>query len=79
MATLGGRVFRCGVESVREFFTGGQAMVILALIAAYKLSDMTMEDGEPLYLDLVSADRNRRCQQNFRLFMTIIGAAIGGL
>lgn len=66
-----------------EFFrrNGRQALVILALIAVYKLSDMTMGVmANPFYLDLgFSKTEIADVSKIFGFFMTIIGAALGGV
>ncbi|MGR8933237.1 MAG: AmpG family muropeptide MFS transporter [Gammaproteobacteria bacterium] len=66
-----------------EFFrrNGTQALLILALIAVYKLSDMTMGVmANPFYLDLgFSKTEIADVSKIFGFFMTIIGAAVGGV
>lgn len=70
------------VEPFVEFFTrsGRQAFAILALIALYKLSDITMGVmSNPFYLDLgFSKTQIADVTKVFGFFMTIAGAALGG-
>jgi len=66
-----------------DFFTrnGKQALIILALIAVYKISDITMGVmANPFYLDLgFSKTEIANVTKIFGFFMTIAGAALGGL
>jgi PAT family beta-lactamase induction signal transducer AmpG len=70
------------IEPFIEFFTrsGSQAFAILALIALYKLSDITMGVmANPFYLDLgFSKTQIADVTKVFGFFMTIAGAALGG-
>jgi PAT family beta-lactamase induction signal transducer AmpG len=66
-----------------EFFTrnGRIALAILALIAVYKLSDITMGVmANPFYLDLGFSKKDiANVTKIFGFFMTIAGSALGGL
>ena len=66
-----------------EFFTrnGKTALLILALIALYKISDITMGVmANPFYLDLgFSKSEIASITKIFGFFMTIFGAALGGI
>ncbi|MDH5545101.1 MAG: AmpG family muropeptide MFS transporter [Gammaproteobacteria bacterium] len=66
-----------------EFFkrNGKQAMIILGLIAVYKISDITMGVmANPFYLDLgFSKIEIANVTKVFGFFMTIAGAALGGV
>jgi PAT family beta-lactamase induction signal transducer AmpG len=66
-----------------EFFerNGRMALVILLLIATYKLSDITMGVmANPFYLDLgFSKTEIANVAKIFGFFMTIFGAALGGI
>lgn len=66
-----------------DFFqrNGKIAMTILALIAVYKISDITMGVmANPFYLDLgFSKTEIANVTKIFGFFMTIAGAAIGGI
>ncbi len=66
-----------------EFFerNGRMALVILLLIATYKLSDITMGVmANPFYLDLgFSKTDIANVAKIFGFFMTIFGAALGGI
>lgn len=66
-----------------EFFsrTGKTGLLILALIAVYKLSDITMGVmANPFYLDLgFSKKEIAEVTKIFGFFMTILGASLGGL
>jgi PAT family beta-lactamase induction signal transducer AmpG len=66
-----------------EFFsrTGKTGLLILALIAVYKLSDITMGVmANPFYLDLgFSKKEIAEVTKVFGFFMTILGASLGGL
>lgn len=66
-----------------EFFqrTGWMALVILLLIGAYKLSDITMGVmANPFYLDQgFSKIEIANITKIFGFFMTIFGAALGGV
>jgi len=66
-----------------EFFqrNGGTALFILLLIACYKLSDITMGVmANPFYIDLgFSLDEIASVTKLFGFFMTIAGAALGGI
>jgi len=66
-----------------EFFrrTGWMAIIILLLIGAYKISDITMGVmANPFYLDLgFSLTDIAYVSKVFGFFMTILGAVIGGL
>lgn len=66
-----------------EFFSrnGRGALIILLLIAVYKLSDITMGVmANPFYLDLgFSKKEIAEVSKLFGFFMTIVGAALGGL
>ena len=66
-----------------EFFTrnGKQALIILGLIAVYKISDITMGVmANPFYLDLgFSKTEIANVTKIFGFFMTIAGAALGGV
>ena len=66
-----------------EFFTrnGRQALIILMLIGVYKLSDITMGVmANPFYLDLgFSKTEIADVTKIFGFFMTIGGAALGGV
>ncbi|RKZ46863.1 MAG: AmpG family muropeptide MFS transporter [Gammaproteobacteria bacterium] len=66
-----------------EFFerNGRMAVVILLLIATYKLSDITMGVmANPFYLDLgFSKTEIANVAKIFGFFMTIFGAALGGI
>lgn len=71
------------VEPFVEFFqrNGRWALWILALIAVYKISDITMGVmANPFYLDLgFSKTEIADITKIFGFFMTIAGAALGGL
>lgn len=81
----GARGFLAGaiVAPFTEFFAreGGRALTVLALIALYKLSDITMGVmANPFYLDLgFSKTEIADVTKVFGFFMTIAGAAAGGL
>ncbi len=66
-----------------EFFerNGKTALLILALIAVYKMSDITMGVmANPFYLDLgFSKTEIADVSKIFGFFMTIVGASVGGL
>jgi PAT family beta-lactamase induction signal transducer AmpG len=66
-----------------EFFerNGRMALVILLLIATYKLSDITMGVmANPFYLDLgFSKTEIANVAKIFGFFMTIFGAVLGGI
>ena len=66
-----------------DFFTrnGKQALIILGLIAVYKISDITMGVmANPFYLDLgFSKTEIANVTKIFGFFMTIAGAALGGV
>jgi PAT family beta-lactamase induction signal transducer AmpG len=66
-----------------EFFArnGREALAILLLIAVYKLSDITMGVmANPFYLDLgFSKTQIAEVAKVFGFFMTIAGAALGGV
>lgn len=66
-----------------EFFSrnGGFALAILALIGVYKISDITMGVmANPFYLDLgFSKTDIADITKIFGFFMTIFGAALGGV
>lgn len=66
-----------------DFFSrnGRLALVILALIALYKLSDITMGVmANPFYLDIgFSKKQIANIAKTFGFFMTIGGAALGGV
>jgi PAT family beta-lactamase induction signal transducer AmpG len=66
-----------------EFFerSGRDALFILMLIAVYKLSDITMGVmANPFYLDLgFSKTQIAEVAKVFGFFMTIAGAALGGV
>jgi len=66
-----------------EFFqrNGGIAILILLLVGCYKLSDITMGVmANPFYLDLgYSKTEIANISRVFGFFMTIAGAAIGGV
>ena len=66
-----------------EFFTrnGKLALLILALIALYKMSDITMGVmANPFYLELgFSKKEIAEVSKVFGFFMTIFGASVGGL
>lgn len=66
-----------------DFFkrNGKQALIILALIAVYKISDITMGVmANPFYLDLgFSKSEIASVTKIFGFFMTIAGAALGGV
>lgn len=71
------------VQPFTEFFTrhGGMAWLILALVAVYKMSDVTMGVmANPFYLDLgFSKAQIAEVSKIFGFFMTILGAALGGV
>lgn len=71
------------VRPFTEFFTrnGNLAWLILLLVAIYKMSDVTMGVmANPFYLDLgFSKTEIAEVSKIFGFFMTIIGAAVGGL
>jgi PAT family beta-lactamase induction signal transducer AmpG len=66
-----------------EFFSrnGRMGLLILMLIAAYKMSDITMGVmANPFYLDLgFSKKEIADISKVFGFFMTIVGAALGGV
>lgn len=66
-----------------EFFqrNGGTAVLILLLVGCYKLSDITMGVmANPFYLDLgFSKTEIANISKIFGFFMTIAGAALGGV
>lgn len=66
-----------------EFFTrtGKAGLLILALIAVYKMSDITMGVmANPFYLDLgFSKKEIADVSKIFGFFMTIFGASLGGI
>jgi len=71
------------VTPFTEFFSrnGGLAWVILLLVAVYKMSDVTMGVmANPFYLDLgFSKAEIAHVSKIFGFFMTIFGAALGGI
>jgi PAT family beta-lactamase induction signal transducer AmpG len=71
------------IEPFAEFFSrnGKIALLILLLIAIYKLSDITMGVmANPFYLDLgFSKTEIANISKIFGFFMTIAGAALGGI
>lgn len=84
LAKRAGRWFVDAVVSpFVEFFerNGRMALVILLLIATYKLSDITMGVmANPFYLDLgFSKTEIANVAKIFGFFMTIFGAALGGI
>jgi len=66
-----------------EFFqrSGSMAVLILLLVGCYKLSDITMGVmANPFYIDLgFGLDEIANVTKVFGFFMTIAGAALGGL
>ncbi len=66
-----------------EFFTrnGNRALLILALIGLYKMSDITMGVmANPFYLELgFSKKEIAEVSKLFGFFMTIFGASVGGV
>jgi len=80
---LGRSVSVAVVKPFTEFFTrnGSLAWLILALIAVYKMSDVTMGVmANPFYLDLgFSKTEIAEVSKIFGFFMTIFGAALGGV
>ena len=85
MQAQGIRGFLAGsiVAPFTEFLSreGGRAVAVLSLIALYKLSDITMGVmANPFYLDLgFSKTEIADVTKVFGFFMTIAGAATGGL
>ncbi len=84
LAKRAGRWFVDAVVSpFVEFFerNGRMALFILLLIATYKLSDITMGVmANPFYLDLgFSKTEIANVAKIFGFFMTIFGAALGGI
>jgi len=71
------------IHPFTEFFTrtGGLAWSILLLVAVYKMSDVTMGVmANPFYLDLgFSKAEIAQVSKIFGFFMTIFGAALGGV
>lgn len=71
------------VNPFTEFFrrSGKLAWLILLLVAIYKMSDVTMGVmANPFYLDLgFSKTEIAEVSKVFGFFMTIIGAAVGGV
>ncbi len=71
------------VDPFVDFFTrnGKMALLILAVIGLYKLSDITMGVmANPFYLDLgFSKTEIANVTKIYGFFMTIAGAAIGGI
>lgn len=71
------------ISPFAEFFVrnGNTALWILALIALYKMSDITMGVmANPFYLDLgFSKTEIADVSKIFGFFMTIFGAALGGI
>jgi len=84
LAKRSGRWFVDAVVSpFVEFFerNGRMALVILLLIATYKLSDITMGVmANPFYIDLgFSLKEIANITKIYGFFMTIFGAALGGI
>ena len=84
LAKMTGRWFVDAVVSpFVEFFerNGRMALIILLLIATYKLSDITMGVmANPFYLDLgFSKTEIANVAKIFGFFMTIFGAVLGGI
>lgn len=71
------------ISPFMDFFqrNGNTALLILLLVACYKLSDITMGVmANPFYLDLgFSKIEIANVTKIFGFFMTIVGAALGGL
>jgi PAT family beta-lactamase induction signal transducer AmpG len=71
------------VAPFRDFIVrhGGQALLILALIAVYRISDVVMGVmSNPFYVDMgYSKDEVATVSKVYGVIMTIAGAAIGGV
>lgn len=71
------------VAPFRDFIVrhGGQALLILALIAVYRISDVVMGVmSNPFYVDMgYSKDEVATVSKVYGVVMTIAGAAIGGV
>lgn len=71
------------VAPFRDFIVrhGGQALLILALIAVYRISDVVMGVmSNPFYVDMgYTKDEVATVSKVYGVIMTIIGAAIGGV
>ncbi|HFD87148.1 MAG TPA: MFS transporter [Gammaproteobacteria bacterium] len=82
-ARLAGWFQQAVIDPFVEFFTrnGKLALLILAVIALYKLSDITMGVmANPFYLDLgFSKTDIANVTKIFGFIMTIVGAALGGI
>ena len=78
---------KCLIDAVLspfvEFFqrNGRQGMLVLALIAVYKMSDITMGVmANPFYLDLGFSKKDiADVTKVFGFFMTILGTSLGGV
>ena len=71
------------VAPFRDFIVrhGGQALLILALIAVYRISDVVMGVmSNPFYVDMgYTKDEVATVSKVYGVIMTIAGAAIGGV
>ncbi len=80
---LAGWFMRAVVAPFVEFFrrSGSLALIILLLIALYRLSDITMGVmANPFYLDMgFSKTEIANISKLFGFFMTIVGAGLGGI
>lgn len=78
-----GQFVRAVVCPFLDFFqrNGSRALLILALVGVYKLSDITMGVmANPFYLDLgFSKDEIASVAKIFGFFMLLAGSALGGL
>ncbi len=71
------------IEPFADFFTryGWNALLILALIATYRISDIVMGImANPFYVDMgYSKDEVAAVSKVYGLIMTLVGAALGGV
>ncbi|SOD40127.1 AmpG family muropeptide MFS transporter [Nitrosovibrio sp. Nv4] len=71
------------IAPFRDFIVrhGGQALLILALIAVYRISDVVMGVmSNPFYVDMgYTKDEVATVSKVYGVIMTIVGAAIGGV
>ena len=71
------------IEPFRDFFAryGWNALLILALIATYRISDIVMGImANPFYVDMgYSKDEVAAVSKVYGLIMTLVGAALGGV
>ncbi|SER26006.1 MFS transporter, PAT family, beta-lactamase induction signal transducer AmpG [Nitrosomonas sp. Nm51] len=71
------------IAPFRDFIVrhGGQALLILALIALYRISDVVMGVmSNPFYVDMgYTKDEVAAVSKVYGVLMTVLGAAVGGL